>query len=332
MIQLKTPVIIDPISQKLDFGHQVCSFGSCFSDTIGSYLKESGYTININPMGTLYNPLSIASSIGRLMSGASFSKVELFYHNGLYSSWMHHGRFSHYDPDEALAVINCSFNAGVQALQQADYIMITWGTAYVYRLKDESDQKNRVVANCHKMPEKMFKRSMVSVEELLFVWTELIQRLLNINSKIRFVFTVSPIRHLRDGAHANMLSKSTLFLFNEALIQTFPDNCFYFPAYEIVHDELRDYRFYADDMTHPAVITEKIIAERISDVWLDTKNIKASALLRNCLQTIRHKPLHQDNPERALTLERIKHQLLALKQRFPAIVIPEDALTILELC
>lgn len=332
MIELKTTIPTPAIESKLRFGEQLCAFGSCFSQTIGRYLQESGYQININPTGILYNPLSIANCIERLTDNKPFTADELFYHNDLHHSWMHHGSFSHAEPEIALDKINEAYTAGVKAFQKAQRLMITWGTAYVYYRKNEQGTAGEVVANCHKVPERFFIRKRATIDELLNRWTPFIERLIAQRPHLQILTTISPIRHLRDGAHGNGISKSTLMLFNEELLTLFPQNISYFPAYEIVMDELRDYRFYADDMTHPASITERIIIERITEAWLHPADSDASALLRNALSSIRHRPLHGfDSPERQLLFDKIRHQILALKKQTPQIAIPQEITDILDL-
>ncbi len=323
-VKLSTSVTSAPITPRLQLGQQVCSWGSCFSDAMGNYLREGGYRICINPFGTLYNPLSIADAMERLLDGREFSADELIYHNGLYASLSHHGSFSHPDADETLHAIQTAFRSGREALMQADHLLLTWGTAYIYRLRQSDGTCGMVVANCHKLPEQHFIRSRVSADELFARWQPLISRMLSLRPSLHILTTVSPIRHLRDGAHANQLSKSTLMLFNEQLLEAFPRQIHYFPAYEIVMDELRDYRFYAEDLTHPAAITEKIIAERLEQDWLLHADKAITQSVRNALAQYRHRPLHADTWEDEMRRERLQHILLALRRQYPAVYLPQE--------
>lgn len=323
-VKLSTSIPPTPITPRLQLGQQVCSWGSCFSDAMGQYLREGGYRICINPFGILYNPLSIADAIERLLDNKEFSADELIYHNGLYASFCHHGSFSHPDANDTLHAIQAAFYSGREALMQADHLLLTWGTAYIYRLRQNDGTGGMVAANCHKLPEQHFIRRRASADELFDRWLPLITRLLSIRPTLHIITTISPIRHLRDGVHANQLSKSTLMLFNEQLTEAFSHRVHYFPAYEIVMDELRDYRFYTDDLAHPAPITEKIIAERLEQDWLlpDDKHITQS--VRNALAQYRHRPLHANTWEDEMRRERLQHILLTLRQQYPAVCLPQE--------
>ena len=179
MPQLHTPVTLPPSPPRLGYGQQALSFGSCFSEHIGAYLRDGGLQLQVNPLGIQYNPLSIAAGIERLFFGEPFTEADLFEHGGLYHSFLHHGRFSAPTAEEALRLMNASYEAVQTALPQLRYLLLTYGTAYVYRLAGDEygGAAGRVVSNCHKLPERTFVRERVSLETLLQTWRPLIERL-----------------------------------------------------------------------------------------------------------------------------------------------------------
>ena len=262
--------------------------GSCFAENIGALLSDAKFRLELNPFGILYNPLSISSALREIATKKEYTEKDLFAYRGLWHSPMHHGSFSASTPEETLQHINVRLQQARQAMQQLDWLMLTFGTAYVY----EQKETGKVVANCHKLPESNFNRRLLLVDEIVDEYTSLITSLAARNPNLKILFTVSPIRHIRDGMHANQLSKSTLLLAIDRLQQFFPQHVFYFPSYEIVLDELRDYRFYADDMLHPSPLAVRYLWERFSETFFsaDTKQIMAE--VEDIRRDLAHKPFH----------------------------------------
>lgn len=294
MFQLQTQVSLPATPQpRLAYGDDVLSMGSCFSEHIGAFLTRRGHSIVTNPFGALYNPLSIAQALSRLAVQRPFELSELFEYDGLWHSPMHHGSFSAADPEVALERINAAYMTAASRLPRLRYLLLTWGTAYVYRERTTG----QIVANCHKRPERAFERQRLSMTDLANALRPLLAQLLEQLPDLQIITTVSPIRHLRDGSHAGQLSKATLLLMDEALRCDLGARYLYFPAYEIVMDELRDYRFYADDLTHPSDLTVRIIRDRFAD-W--ACSAEANALGRQVEKLYAqwtHRPLHPDHPE-----------------------------------
>ena len=212
--------------------------GSCFAENIASKFINAGFTVDLNPFGIAYNPLSLSQNLNRLLDNKPFAADELFKDNDIYHSFSHHSRFSGTNPDEVLAKINSRMEQSATFLQTANLLVITFGTAYVYRLQSTG----ATVSNCHKLPAKFFTYKRLTIDEIVDEWNGLIALLQTFNPSLRILFTVSPVRHLKDGVHENQLSKSILLLSVNELIGNH-SNCSYFPAYEIVLDDLRDYRF-----------------------------------------------------------------------------------------
>ncbi|MDO4949741.1 MAG: GSCFA domain-containing protein [Bacteroidales bacterium] len=265
----------------LGYDDNMLLMGSCFAENFGSFLAKSKFTCCTNPFGVLYNPLSVAEALQQLYDGKQYGIDDLFLDdNGIWHSWMHHSSFSSAHAEDTLRLIRQ--HAGEADIYQRNVLIITFGTAWVY------ERDGRIVGNCHKMPESTFTRRMLSTDEIVARWEALpcLQQ-----GDTRVVFTVSPIRHQRDGFHANQLSKATLLLAVEELVRRH-SHCTYFPSYEILMDELRDYRFYADDMLHPSSLAVQYVLERFQDTCLDTRARQILAQWESIQKLLAHRPLN----------------------------------------
>ena len=259
--------------------------GSCFSDEIGRQMEERKMAVTCNPFGTLYNPLSIAQAIQKTELPA------LIEYDGLWHSMAHHGSFSRATKEEAEKAVANSIEAMQRALAEATVVIVTFGTAWVYELTDERMKEltnERIVGNCHKMPEKWFRRRRLSVEEIIDAW----QPVLAQYPDKKWLFTVSPIRHIRDGLHENQLSKATLLMAVEAIRNQY-SAISYFPSYEILLDELRDYRFFADDLVHPSTLAVEYIWERFCETFCTSQTINAMNIAHKEWKFDHHRPLHE---------------------------------------
>ncbi|MDR2765178.1 MAG: GSCFA domain-containing protein [Tannerella sp.] len=281
--------------------------GSCFAENIGKRLTDGKFNVDVNPFGILYNPASTAEAIKRLLQPEVWSEKDLFFHEGLYHSWAHHSRFSAVTPAQSLHKINERLRAAAEHLRQTDWLLVTFGTAYVYRLKETG----QVVANCHKLPDRMFVRERLSVSQIVETWEELLARLWRIRPAMKMLFTVSPVRHWKDGAHENQLSKSILLLAIEQLQAQHPQQVLYFPAYELMMDELRDYRFYAEDMLHPSEVAVQYLWERFAETWLDAAARETLEKVREIQQALNHRPL---NPQNELYKQFLSQTLLKIER------------------
>lgn len=280
--------------------------GSCFAENMGEKLKENRFRTEINPFGTLYNPLSIEASLRRLLSPEPFTENDLLEQDGVWHSLMHHSRFSSPSQTDCLRQINGRLASASTTLREASRLIITFGSSYIYRWK-ESD---RVVANCHKLPDSCFRQGVAEVEEMERVWVELLMELWRVNPSLKLLFTVSPIRHWRDGAHANQLSKARLLLLIERLQRRFPEQTAYFPAYEIMLDELRDYRFYASDMLHPSPTAIDYIWELFLESCLTKEDRQLLAKWQEIKRALLHRPFqpHSEGHQRFLRQTLLKIQ------------------------
>lgn len=265
-MQLTTPVTTDSQGLVLDHSTPLLALGSCFADEMGSRLRRDGFDILCNPFGTLYNPLSIAEDLQMALAGEPLDPALLVQHEGLWHSWMHHSRFSSPDRDECLGRCNQAIQEAHDQLQRHPLLIVTFGTAWVFR------HEGRLVANCHKIPPQQFTRTRLTIDEIVDVWQPLTERLHA--EGIQTIFTVSPVRHLADTAHGNQLSKSTLLLAVDRIDTP------YFDSYEILLDELRDYRFFGRDLCHPSDLAADIVYERFLDTYTTPATRQQALLFR----------------------------------------------------
>ena len=274
-----TRIDIPASEWKIAAGEKALLVGSCFADEIGEKMVRGGFEAMVNPFGTLYNPASIAASLLRSISEKEYTadSVELIQSesDGMWHSWMHHSSFSSLDVATLVERINGTTHCVADFLREADVLIVTMGTAIIYRLKETG----MLVANCHKQLDSLFVRERLNSYDIVDQWEMLLQLLESVNPKLKVIFTVSPIRHKRDGYHVNQVSKGILLQGVDEIVNGKSSNsqCFYFPSYEIMMDELRDYRFYADDMIHPSEKAVEYIWQRFQDTYFDNKTKDAVA-------------------------------------------------------
>ena len=280
-MKLQTIVDIKPSTWKIGYEDRILMVGSCFSDEIGEQMKQRYLNVTCNPFGTLYNPLSIVQAL------TMTEMPELVEHEGLWHAMSHHGSFSRADKIEAFDAVRGSIEAMQQALKEASVVIVTFGTAWVYEMN------GAIVGNCHKLPESCFTRRRLTVDEIVAAWKPILERY----ADKKWLFTVSPIRHIKDGLHENQLSKATLLQAVEELRNTEyrlqnTDRISYFPSYEIMLDELRDYRFYADDLVHPSSLAVNYIWERFVDTFCTNQTKNELVLQHKRWKHEHHRLLH----------------------------------------
>lgn len=257
-MKFRTEIELPIFPFKISYEDRILFIGSCFSDNIGRFFEESGFNVSVNPFGTLFNPVSIANSLKMALNPSLFDEDKfLVFQDGLWHSYAHHGRFSNPDRNLLVKAVNETSVVTGEFLKNADWLFVTFGTSFVYRLKS----KDFIVANCHKVPATEFLKELLDIQTVVGEYQKLLTMLRAENPSLKVVFTVSPVRHLADGFHRNQVSKSILHL---AIEQLLDDMTFYFPSYEIFVDDLRDYRFFSADLCHPsdagvAYLQEKLI-------------------------------------------------------------------------
>lgn len=266
---LTTVIDIPKSSFKIQPNEKILFLGSCFADSVGEKFVRGGFDALVNPFGTLYNPMSIAELLIRCIdqSDRDYCNNDVFMSDdGIWHSWMHHSRFSSTGRESLVDNITSTSNNVHDFLKTCNVLVVTFGTSIIYRKKDN----NQLVANCHKQLDSLFIRERLTVDNIVDKWKEVVNKLSVINNKIKIVFTVSPIRHKRDGMHVNNISKGILLQAVDEIVDN-NDTIQYFPSYEIMLDELRDYRFYADDMIHPSPLAVDYIWQRFQDIYFDKK-------------------------------------------------------------
>ena len=288
------------------------AMGSCFAVNMGSRLQENKFAVVLNPFGIVFNPLSIAQGLARLAEGKEFTDEELWFNGTRWLSFFHHGKFSGASKEEVLEEINRTFREGRQQLQRAGVLLLTFGTAYIW----ERIQTGEVVANCHKLPASEFRKKRMSVAEVVTHLSTALNTVFELNPEIRVVLTVSPVRYLREGLVDSQRSKAVLLLATEALQQAYGDRLAYFPSYELLMDDLRDYRFYASDMTHPSEIALDYIWNYFCTALLEPTEMKRMADLARLRQAMQHRPLFPDSLEHQHFRSRMLQQVLEMEKKW----------------
>lgn len=286
-LKLQTPVETGRSKVGVSLNDKIVILGSCFADNMGQKMVDLGFDVCLNPFGTLYNPVSVCNSVARLTSGIPFSKdecVQMGAGAGLVCSFSHHTSFARRTEGEFLQVANASLKEASLRWKAASKVIITLGTAWIY----EYLRSGETVSNCLKIDAKEFTRRRLYVRDTATLLMNMIAR----HPEKEFIFTVSPIRHFKDGAHGNQISKSTLLLALDEVLAKFPERCEYFPAYEIVLDELRDYRFYAADMIHPSDQAVDYLWSRFVRFAMPESELPALDARRRELLRAQHRPIH----------------------------------------
>ena len=322
-MNFRTQVELPEKEVKICHSERIMLWGSCFVENIGKLLQENKFRCVVNPLGILYNPISIAESLQQVLAKKVYEEKDLFQSGGMWHSWMHHSDFSSSSLGNCLKRINGNMSMTAETLSDTDWLVVTWGTAYVYYLQ----QTRSIVGNCHKQSEKLFVRKRLEVDEIVEVWKRLLGDLRTFRPQLKVLFTVSPIRHAKDGMHGNQLSKSVLLLAIDELCKTCSD-CYYFPSYEIVMDELRDYRFYADDMLHPSTKTVEYIWECFCRCYFSKETIGIIKEWEDIKKAVEHKPFAPESDAYQKFLSQIVLKISQIKEKFPYLEVQKE----LELC
>ena len=268
-MELRTGVTLPVSPGSITYSTPVMFMGSCFANETGYRLASGKLDVMTNPHGTLFNPFSVAGALDRFAASHRYTENDVFLYQNRYMSLDHHTAFSSFDRDVLIERLNDVSRAASEFIRKASFLFVTFGTSYVYNLRESG----AIVANCHKLPSLLFERRLADFREIADRWMKTLDRMAELNPALRIWFTVSPVRHLSDGAHANQISKAHLLLAADKLLGH-PSVGGYFPAYEIFMDDLRDYRYYAADMVHPSETAIDYIWEKFSSVFLDSPTLR----------------------------------------------------------
>lgn len=312
-MNLSTDVKIQPIEQRIVYGDRLLFLGSCFADEIGNICKGLGFDALVNPFGVLFNPASICQSVERLESGKVYTKDDVIEVGGeFFCTFSHNTEFWNPSPERLLETVNGSLNSARQHFLQTKWIVISLGTSWIYRHK----QRGLIVSNCHKLPSQLFQREFLTAEQS----TELLSQLVEKHKDKQFIFTISPLRHLKDGLHENQISKAALLLAVDEICKRF-GNTHYFPAFEILLDELRDYRFYKEDMIHPTEQAVRYIWERFTDFAIAESEMPAMKQAQELKLMLQHKVFFPES-EAFRKFEAMKNSKMAdFEKNYPKVKI-----------
>jgi hypothetical protein len=312
-MKLITEVTLPEYPFRLDHQTPVLMMGSCFTENIGRQLERYLFPVCINPFGVTYNPLSVKKGLEALIHKDAYKAEDLKLHKDLWFSFDHYTGFSSPDRDKALEQINLSFSAAKEQLKKAGILILTWGTSWVYSY----NENGQLVCNCHKIPAKEFTRKQLSTREIIAAYESFLPELFKFNPSLKIIHTVSPVRHWKDGAHGNQLSKAALLLAGEAIRNNYPNQFFYFPSYEIVMDELRDYRFYADDLIHTSNKATAYIWEKFKKVLVCTASSEIIGDLEPLLKMAEHRPASSSRESALHMKDQIHKKASYLKTKYP---------------
>lgn len=305
-IDIKAP------SNKINYNHSLFLIGSCFTEHMGNRLADYMFPVLQNPNGILFDPISVCSSLQSYIEAKSYTANELFYLNDLWQSWQHHSMFSGMEQHEVLNTINQSQQQAHQFLKKADWMIITLGSAFSYQLVKSGDP----VANCHRAPAQWFNKNLTAIDRITALLDETIIKLKEFNSNLQIIFTISPVRHLRDGVIDNNRSKARLI---EAVhdICNSHHHCIYFPAYELVIDVLRDYRFYDIDLAHPNFAATEFVFEKFKENYIEPKTLELMADVKKMVNAFKHRPFNPLTPSHQNFLKSFLSKTQQLQLQLP---------------
>lgn len=316
-----------PFDIKINHQQHLLLIGSCFTEQIGAKLANHKFSMQDNPNGILFNPISITRSVSSYIDNKQYKAEDLFYQNECWNSWEHHSRFSNPDKEKCLQAINESQTRAYSFLKKADWLLITLGSAFVYELPSPSGEGlgvRSVVANCHKVPTDKFNKRLLQVDEVVAALQQMIEKAVEVNPGLKIIFTISPVRHLRDGFVENNRSKATLIDAVHQLVEK-NQHCFYFPAYELVIDDLRDYRFFAEDMVHPNYAATNYVWEKFITACIDEPSQQLMKDIALIVAAKNHKPFNPTSEQHKKFLQTNLEKVKKLQVQFPHINLEEEA-------
>ncbi len=319
MSPFRTEVHITPSEIKIGYQSKILMLGSCFTENTGERMQEIKFDIDVNPFGILYNPLSVLNSIELLLEEKVYTRSDLFNDHGMWFSFDHHSRFSDAKLETCLENINSRLERSIAHFRNMDVLILTFGTAWSYVLEGTS----KIVSNCHKLPAEKFDRFHLTDNQIFDYYYELISKLLEKNPRLRIILTVSPVRHWKDGPVDNSLSKAILITSIHRLIEQFP-SIEYFPAFEIAMDDLRDYRYYADDLLHPNMQMITYIWDKFSQAYFSPDTTQIIAEIEKIVSARKHKAFHPESEEHQKFLRTQIEKIKSLKKKYPYLNLDKD--------
>ncbi len=319
-MKLQTEIPLNPEESQIDYSSKILLLGSCFSENIGSKFDYFKFQNSQNPFGVIFNPVSIEKLIYRAIENETFSEEDIFQHHGIWKCFETHSELSSLDKAEFLKKLNSALLHLREALFSSTHIIFTFGTSWVYR-HIESDE---IVANCHKLPQRNFTKELLSIETISKSIQNTIEKISTVNPNVSIITTVSPVRHIKDGFAENSLSKAHLLAAIHQLLnqqsKIVNQKYSYFPSFEIMMDELRDYRFYTEDMLHPNKTAIEIIWQKFSKVWISSNTESLQKEIASIQNGLNHKPFSPESGEHLQFLSKLQQKIASLQQEYPHIL------------
>lgn len=310
-MNLQTNIPLKPQQPKINYDSNLVLLGSCFAENIGEKFSYFKYKSLVNPFGILFHPKAIETFLWMATQQEKYTETDLFFHNERWHCFDAHSKLSHPDQKTVLNTLNQGLDHTYNDMLSATHICITLGTAWVYRLQ----ALDMIVANCHKIPQKEFSKEILSVAEVVQCLQNSIGLIRSFNPDVQIIFTVSPVRHSKDGFVENNRSKSHLIAAIHQIISV-DQNSTYFPSYEIMMDELRDYRFYKEDMIHPSSLAIDYIWERFKQTWIDENALPTMDKVNEIQNGIAHRPFNPDSDQHHQFLQKLEQKKLQIQQQY----------------
>lgn len=318
-MKLQTEISLKPEENQIDYSSKILLLGSCFSENIGAKFEYFKFQNLQNPFGIIFNPVSIEKLVVRAIENKTFSEEDIFQHNEIWKCFETHSEISTLEKNEFLNNLNSALQNLREALFSSTHIIFTFGTSWVYR----NIESNEIVANCHKLPQQNFTKELLSIEEIIKSLQNIFSKISEVNPKATIINTVSPVRHLKDGFVENSQSKAHLISAIHSIRNQQSTivnlQLFYFASFEIMMDELRDYRFYAEDMLHPNKTAIKIIWQKFSEVWIASETDSLQKEIASIQSGMLHRPFNPQSKEHLQFSENLQKKIISLKQQYPHI-------------
>ena len=316
--------------RQINYEDKILLIGSCFTEHIGNSLEELKFSVLQNPNGILFDPRSVSKSLVSYIENRQYNEKDFFQLNEIWHSWRHHSRFSNTNLNEAVRIVNTSQQMAHQFLKQADWIIVTLGSSFSYQLTEQAAnaggdprEAGAGVANCHRAPAQWFNKDMMTIDEIILNLDDALQQLFQLNPGLNIIFTVSPVRHIRDGVVDNNRSKARLIEVVHQLVNKY-DNLNYFPAYELVIDVLRDYRFFDTDLVHPNYMATEFVLEKFAESFIDEPTQKLMQEIKSLVTARKHKAFQPDTTAHQQFLKTYFEKAKVLKEKYSFLDLDEE--------
>jgi DNA-directed RNA polymerase subunit F len=326
-MQFQLPIDIKALQQPISYREKILLTGSCFTEHIGNALGDLKFSVLQNPNGILFGPDSVCKSLLSYIENKKYTEKDLFQLNEIWNSWHHHSRFSNIDPAEAVRIINESQEHAHIFLKKTDWLVITLGSSFSYRLTEQADKSGSNVAdgvaNCHRAPSKWFDKYLLEISETIAMLEDCCSRLRSFNPALKIIFTISPVRHIRDGVVENNRSKARLIEAVHHLVNN-SSAIHYFPAYELVIDVLRDYRFFDFDLVHPNYMATEFVMEKFVGAYIDEESQLLMQEIKKIVIARKHRAFQPATKAHQQFLASHAEKVRELQVKYPFLDLKEE--------